>query len=48
MKDMLKDKVAWVTGASSGMGEATVEAQVAEHDDGFTAVDEQHGRNLIS
>ena len=23
MKDMLKDKVAWVTGASSGMGEAT-------------------------
>ncbi len=23
MKDMLKGKVAWVTGASSGMGEAT-------------------------
>ena len=30
------------------MGEAMVEAQVAEHDDVFTAVDEQHGRNLFS
>jgi NAD(P)-dependent dehydrogenase (short-subunit alcohol dehydrogenase family) len=30
MKDMLKDKIAFVTGGASGMGEATVELFVRE------------------